>query len=199
MAAMDRLHAVLLIATPLLVSCVSLSFDTRADRAYRAGDMEEAAHAYQEVLDTSTGGSREAHALYRLALIHSRPDSLMRDDAEAAKLLGRLLQDHPDSRYAPQATLILDLQRQASRLQEMSDDLAASIQELRAEAARAVTGLQNEMGRVQGEALAKQQRIGQLEQQLGRLRDQLGVFNEEVEQLEEELRRLKEIDLALPP
>ena len=81
----------------------------------------------------------------------------------------------------------------------MSDDLAASIQELRAEAARAVTALQNEMGRVQGEALAKQQRIGQLEQQLGRLRDQLGGFNEEVERLEEELRRLKEIDLALPP
>ncbi len=185
--------------TLLLASCVSVSFDTRADRAYRAGDLEEAALAYEEVLGRGTGGRREAHALYRLALIHSRPDSLLRNDTRAAELLGRILQDHPDSRYAPQATLILDLQRQAAQLRDMSDELAASIQELRAEAAGAVTALQDEMGRVRGEAQAKQQRIAQLERQLARLRDQLGIFNEEVERLEEELRRLKEIDLALPP
>ncbi len=183
----------------LLASCVSVSFDTHADRAYRAGDLEEAARAYEEILGQSTGGKREAQALYRLALIHSRPDSLLRDDAKAAELLRRVLQEHPDSRYTPQATLILDLQRQASRLREMSDELAASIQELRGEAARAVTALQKEMGRVQGEAEAKQERIAQLERQLGSLRDQLANFNDEVARLEEELRRLKEIDLALPP
>lgn len=185
--------------TLLLAACVSVSFESRADRAYRAGDLEEAASAYQEVIDSSTGGAREAHALYRLALIHSRPDSLLRDDSMAAELLGRILQEHPESRYAPQATLILDLQGQAARLREMSDELAASIQELRGEAARAVSTLQEEMGRVQGEAEAKQQRIAQLERQLGRLRQQLGGFNDEIARLEEELRRLKEIDLALPP
>ena len=183
----------------LLTACVSVSFETRADRAYRAGDLEAAAHAYRQVLDGSPGGSREAHALYRLALIHSRPDSLLRDDATAAELLHRVLQEHPDSRYAPQASLILDLQRQASQLREMSDELAASIQALRAEAANAVATLQDEMGRVQGEAQEKQQRIAQLERQLSRLRDQLGTFNEEVARLEEELRRLKEIDLAVSP
>ena len=192
-------HTGALGATLLLTACVSVSFDSGADRAYRAGDMEEAARGYAEVLDRSTGGSREAHALYRLALIHSRPDSPLRDDARAAALLGRILRDHPDSRYAPQATLILDLQRQARQLQEMSDDLAASIQELRGETARAVTVLKREMGRVQGEAQAKQQRIAQLERQLAGLRNQLGGFNDEVARLEEELRRLKEIDLALPP
>jgi chromosome segregation ATPase len=186
-------------ATLLLASCVSVSFHTRADRAYRAGDLEEAARAYGEVLDRGASRSREAHALYRLALIHSRPDSLLRDDARAAELLRRVLQEHPDSRYAPQATLILDLQRQAAQLRAMGNDLAASIQELRAEAARAVAALENEMGRVQGEAQEKQKRIAQLERQLAALRDQLGTFNEEVARLEEELRRLKEIDLALPP
>lgn len=186
-------------AALLLAACVSVSFETRADRAYRAGDLEEAARAYRQVLDRSPGGSREAHALYRLALIYSRPDSLLRDDATAGELLRRVLQDHPDSPYAPQATLILDLQRQASQLREMSDELAAGIQALRAEAAHAVATLQDEMGRVQGEAQEKQQRIAQLERQLAGLRDQLGGFNEEVARLEEELRRLKEIDLALPP
>ncbi len=188
-----------LIGAVLCAACVSVSFDTRADRAYRAGDLEEAARAYRQVLDRATGGSREAHALYRLALIHSRPDSLLRDDARAAELLRRVLRDHPDSRYAPQANLILDLQRQAARLQEMSDELAAGIQQLRAETARAVIALQQEMGRVEGEAQAKQERIAQLERQLARLRGQVGGFNEEVARLEEELRRLKEIDLALPP
>ena len=183
----------------LLAACVSVSFDSRADRSYRAGDLEEAASAYQQVLDGGIGGAREAHALYRLALIHSRPDSLLRDDSMAAELLGRILQEHPESRYAPQATLILDLQGQAARRREMSDELAASIQELRGEAARAVSTLQEEMGRVQGEAEAKQQRIGQLERQLAGLRDQLGGFNEEIARLEEQLRQLKEIDLALPP
>ncbi|MHC4816232.1 MAG: tetratricopeptide repeat protein [Planctomycetota bacterium] len=183
----------------LLASCVSVSFETRADRAYRAGDLEEAARVYEQVLDRSAGGNREAHALYRLALIHSRPDSLLRDDAKAADLLHRVLQNHPDSRYAPQATLILDLQRQTTRLREMSNDLAKHIRELRDEANQAVTALQEEMGRVQGEAAVKQQRIAQLERQLTGLRNQLSIFNEEVEQLEEELRRLKEIDLALPP
>ena len=183
----------------LLASCVSVSFETRADRAYRAGDLKAAARAYRQVLDRSTGGPREAHALYRLALIHSRPDSLLRDDAAAAELLGRVLREHPDSRYAPQATLILDLQRQTSHLREMSDELAAAIRQLRAEAAHTVTALQDEMGRVQGEAQEKQQRIAQLERQLARLRGKVGGFNEEVERLEEELRRLKEIDLALPP
>lgn len=183
----------------LLAGCVSVSFETYADRAYRAGDLEEAASGYRQVLDRSAGGAREAHALYRLALIHSRPDSLLRDDAVATELLGRILRDHPDSRYAPQASLILDLQRQAARLREMSDELAAGIQELRGETARAVSTLQEEMGRVQGEAEAKQERIAQLERQLARLRNQLGRFNEEVARLEEELRRLKEIDLALPP
>ena len=182
-------------ATLFLASCVSVSFDTRADRAYRAGNLEEAARAYHQVLDRHPGGAREAHALYRLALIHSRPDSLLRDDTQAADLLGRVLQDHPGSRYAPQATLILDLQRQASRLRELSDDLASHIKALRDEANHAVTALQEEMGRVQ----AKQQRIARLERQLSGLRDQLGTFNEEVDRLEEELRRLKEIDLALPP
>jgi TolA-binding protein len=188
-----------LTATLLLSACVSVSFDTRADRAYRAGDLAEAALAYQEVLDQSAGGKRQAHALYRLALIYSRPDSLLRDDAKAAELLGRVLQDHPDSRYAPQATLILDLQRQASHLREMSDDLVTSIEALRAEAAHAVTALQDEMGRVQGEAQAKQQRIAQLERQLAGLRDKLVGFNDDIAQLEEELRRLKEIDFSLPP
>ena len=183
----------------LLASCVSVSFDGRADRAYRSGDLEAAARAYRQVVERAAGGPREAHALYRLALIHSRPDSLLRDDARAAELLERILRDHPDSRYAPQARLILDLQRQAARLQKMSDELFASIQQLRAEAARAVTDLQQEMGRVEGEARAKQERIAQLERQLARLRDQLGGFNDEVTRLEEELRRLKEIDLALPP
>ena len=183
----------------LLAACVSVSFDSRADRAYRAGDLEEAAIAYREDLEQSFGGPREAHALYRLALIHSRADSRLRDDAVAAKLLGRILRDHPDSRYAPQASLILDLQRQANQLREMGNDLAAHIRRLRDEAERAMTTLQEEMGRVQGEAEAKQQRIGQLERQLAGLRDQLGGFNEQIAQLEEELRRLKEIDLALPP
>ncbi len=39
----------------LLASCLSVSFDGRADRAYRAGDLEEAARAYQQVLDRSPG------------------------------------------------------------------------------------------------------------------------------------------------
>jgi chromosome segregation ATPase len=188
-----------LIGAVLFTACVSVSFETRADRAYRAGDLDEAARAYQQVLERTAGGRREAHALYRLALIHSRPDSLLRDDTRAAELLQRVLRDHPDSRYAPQASLILDLQRQTAQLQEMSDELAAGIQQLRAETARAVIALQQEMGRVEGEAKAKQERIAQLERQLARLRSQLGDFNEEVARLEEELRRLKEIDLALPP
>jgi len=186
-------------ATLLLASCVSVSFDNRADRAYRDGELEEAAEAYEEVLSRSTGGPREAHAVYRLALIHSRPDSPLRDDAKAADLLGRVLQNHPDSRYAPQASLILDLQLQATRLREMINDLANHIRKLREEAHQAMVALQEEMGRVQGEAAEKQQRIAQLERQLSGLRDQLGAFNEEMAQLEEELRRLKEIDLALPP
>ena len=183
----------------LLAACVSVSLETFADRAYRAGDLEAAARAYREDIDKSFGGAREAHALYRLALIHSRPDSRLRDDALAAELLGRILRDHPDSRYAPQAGLILDLQGQARRLREMADDLAAHLRRLRDEAEATMADLQLEMGRVQGEAEAKQQRIGQLERQLAGLRGQLGGFNEEIARLEEELRRLKEIDLALPP
>ena len=196
---MARIPLRALTGTLLLAACVSVSFDTRADRAYRAGELEEAAGAYRQVLDRSAGGAREAHALYRLALIHSRPDSRLRDDARATELLRRILQDHPDSAYAPQANLILDLQRQAVQLREMGNDLAKHIRELRDEANAAVTALQEEMGRVQGEAEAKQERIAQLERQLAGLRNQLGSFNEEVARLEEELRRLKEIDLALPP
>ena len=196
---MGRLASAALGGVLLLAACVSVSFETRADRAYRDGDLEEAALAYHEVLTRSVGSPREAHALYRMALIHSRPDSRLRDDARAAELLRRILQDHPESRYAPQAALILDLQAQASQLREMSDELADSIRSLRGDAAAAMASLQEEMGRVQGEAQAKQQRIAQLERQLASLRDQLGTFNEEVARLEEELRRLKEIDLALPP
>ena len=183
----------------LLAACVSVSFDTRADRAYRAGDLEEAARAYELVIERGSGGPSEAHALYRLALIHSRPDSLLRDDARATELLGHILAEHPDSRYAPQATLILDLQRQTAELREMGNDLARHIRDLRQEANAATAALQEEVGRVQSDAEAKQQRIAQLERQLARLRQQLGTFNEEVERLEEELRQLKEIDLALPP
>ena len=51
----------------LLAACVSVSFDTRADRAYRAGDLEEAARAYELVIERGSGGPAEAHALYRLA------------------------------------------------------------------------------------------------------------------------------------
>jgi chromosome segregation ATPase len=194
-----KLPPAALSATLLLAACVSVSFDTRADRAYRAGELEEAADAYRQLLEGSPRREHEARALYRLAVIHSQPDSPLRDEGQAEALLTRLLQDHPDSRYAPQAALILDLQRQAGQLREMGDELTARIQEMSSEASRALVNLRQEMGRVQGEAAAKQQRIAQLERQLAGLRDQLDTFNEEVARLEEELRRIKEIDLALPP
>lgn len=196
---MGKVHLPALGAVLVLAACVSVALETRADRAYHAGDLEGAAQAYEEALESTAGGPREAHALYRLALIYSRPDSLLHDGARAAELLRRLLRDYPDSSYAPQASLILDLQRQAEQLRQMSSELANHIRRVQEEAELTMASLQEEIGRVQGEAEAKQQRIGQLERQLAGLREELGGFNEEVARLEEELRRLKEIDLARPP
>lgn len=189
----------LLAASLLLTACVSVSWETRADRAWRDGDMEAAAAAYESLLEADPGGAREARALYRLAMIHSLPESPLRDDRRATDLLERLLALYPDSPYAPQAAATLELQRQVTALREMSSELSARLQEIQGETYDAVRGLQEEMGRIQGEAEAKDQRIGQLQNQLSGLRERLATFNDQVARLQEELRRLKEIDLGGPP
>jgi hypothetical protein len=85
-----------------------------ADRAFAAGNYDDAAHSYEEYLRANSSGKERDQALFYLGLTYlARP---MADWQQGATLLKKLIDDYPGSPLKASAMLILSLHSQVDQL-----------------------------------------------------------------------------------
>lgn len=173
---------------------------SEADRHLAAGDYRQAAEAYGARL--AAGGPGVDRALLQLAVIHSLPDSPLRDPARAGELLRRLEVEFPDSPLRPTGRLLRALEADRHRRAAEAEALRRRLGELRTELDRACLELDAaETARAAAEthAVELRQEVALLASQLSELEAALGEERLDSERLAEELRRLKAIDLGSRP
>lgn len=75
----------------------------RAEDLSRAGKYPEAEQTYRQVVDQSATDSPADRALYGLARLQVAPDNPTRDYRQAQGTFERLLREHPQSSWSPEA------------------------------------------------------------------------------------------------
>lgn len=93
------------------------------ERLYEDGAWAEAVAAFE----ADTALHSDERALYRVGLIYARPGGPAFRPDRARQRLGRLLELHPRSEYAPSARVVLDL---IGRIDSLGRDLAALQEQL---------------------------------------------------------------------
>ena len=184
--------------TILAISCQS-TVSYVGDHHYEKGRYPEAEEAYMEYLESSSPDPQaSSRALYRLGVIYAAPDSAVHDPQRAIEILEKLVGTYPDSSYAAEAELLLDLLLDAGNLDLELQSLRSQLGQHEAELAARETDLylmQKQLGVKEGQLSELQNRIPPLEAQIQELARQVEAKELELEQLD----RLKAIDLESPP
>lgn len=181
----------------VVVACAALASVTlaacaasRFDRLYETGRFEQAMALYEEDprLRLHEG------ALYRAALMRSRPDSPVYDPQAARRDLERLLELFPGTSRRQAARVHLGLLDELIRTRQERMERAAVVDRLEG----TIESLR-EMNERRAETLAQRdERIDLLMDVVRRLREDLEARERRLAALEEELERLKAIDLDPP-
>lgn len=179
---------------PLVAACAGLACATlaacgasRFDRLYEIGRFEQAMALYEE----DPRLRRDEGALYRAALMRSRPDSPVYDPEAARRDLELLLERFPGTSRREAIRVHLALLEELIR-ERM--ERAAAVSRLE----ETIAGLRATETR-RREALAeREERIDLLMDVVERLREDLEARERRLAALEEELERLKAIDLDPP-
>lgn len=95
------------------------------------GDLAGAAETYLQLVDTHPQSDQAAQALFQLAALQLNPSSPIYDTRDAVATLERIGLDHPESPWAPAATLLLELTRQNADLEQTLHVLEAQLDELK--------------------------------------------------------------------
>jgi len=90
------------------------------DRAFAAGNYDEAARGYENYLRTTTSGEQRDQALFHLALAYALRPAPATDWPRASATLKQLLEEYPESPLKAQANLILSLR---TELDQVSSDV----------------------------------------------------------------------------
>lgn len=109
------------------------AFD-QAERAFAAGNYQEAARAYESYLQLTPDGGKRDEALFRLALAYALPENPNHDWRRATTWLKQLVDQFPQSPFKPPARLILalhsevgeltaDTQKREQRMRQLSTEL----------------------------------------------------------------------------
>jgi tetratricopeptide (TPR) repeat protein len=172
----------------ILVFALSLACSPafkRADALFQAGDLAEAAPAYEEALATGPTGAASARSLYRLGTSRATPGSGAFDPAKARRAFDLLVKTYPGSDYAVRASLILALLAQLDAADARYQDLAKELN--RAKERLAATG--SESADLKAELDGQRAAAAQLK---GKAAEQAVL----IARLQHELEMLKRIDLA---
>lgn len=184
--------------TLLAISCQS-TVSYVGDHYYEAGRYLDAEAAYVDYLDSSSADPEaSSRALYRLGVIYATSESAVHDLYRAIEILERLVATYPESTYAVEAELLLDLMLAAGDLDLELQSLRSQLGVLEAELAARQTDLyllQKQLGVKEGQLGELQNRLPPLEAQIEELTRQVEAKELELEQLD----RLKAIDLESPP
>lgn len=190
---MTRLAA-LVVLTLWTVACATGL--TEGDRFYLAGDLVQAEEAYRSYLTAGRAeGNAEARARYRLGLIYALPKSDLHDIEKAERALHTLMEREPESAWARQAALLLDLWSERQRLSDELDKQKKRADFLVGEIARA----QEVATRAGDEVEDRDASVERLTREIGGLRQSISQLQEQVDERERELEQIKRVDLQPPP
>ena len=184
-----------LLAAALLALAACSLRPLEADRLFEANRLEEAEIAYRAFLDDHPADARTGQALYRLGLIYSLPDSPLYNPDKGRSTLRRLAEHQEGGLFSRQASFVLSLQLEISRLQQAAQSHASTAARLEDELGR----LEEEAALASSEAGQQQDRARRLAREIGYLRSEIARLTAALEQREEELQKIKEIDLGRVP
>jgi hypothetical protein len=105
-----------------------------ADRAFSAGNYDEAAHLYEAYLRENITGDLRDHALFNLAMSLSLRTPTATDWTKVNAVLRELVDGYPESPLKPPAAMILslhseidqlnaDTKQQNSKIKQLNQDL----------------------------------------------------------------------------
>jgi hypothetical protein len=102
-----------------------------ADIEFERGNLEAAVHLYDTALNApEISGQDRAHALLRSAVAYLLPNSPFHDPEQGKKRMETLVEEFPESPLALEASVILILMEERSRLQSRTRGQARQIEEL---------------------------------------------------------------------
>jgi hypothetical protein len=177
----------------LLGGCSLRSLE--GDRLLSENRIEEAEIAYRSFLDKNQSSRRGQQALYRLGLIYVLPDSPIYNPEQGRAILKQVAAHPAGGIYSRQASLVLTLQIEISRLQQAAQAQAS----LAAQLENALGQMEEEAAQASTEAGAQETRSRQLTGEIRILRSEIHQLTLSLEKREKELERIKEIDLGRMP
>jgi TolA-binding protein len=174
---------------PLLLSCASAPPPLEeGDRLWRLGEHRRALEAYQR---PGASAEEEARLLLRQGLLRAMPESEVRDEEEARRLLAAVVERFPDTLSAREAGLALAGLEAIDARRAMEGQLASLQTQL---------AVLREQDRQLRAALALEgAKAGDLVQRLRELQTEGERLRAEVGRLRTEIDQLKAIDLEIPP
>lgn len=168
-----------------VAGCASLR---EGDRLWELGEHRAALAAYERAARTT---DEEGAVLLRQGLLRATPGTDVYDVQEARRLLGAILQRHPGSPWAHEASLVLAGIEARQRREVLEGEMAELREELTAlrEQDRQLRAALEIEGSISGGLV---ERLQQVHAESERLRA-------EVARLKAEIEQLKAIDLDRPP
>lgn len=160
----------------------------KGDRLWELGEHRAALAAYEDAARTT---DEEAPVLLRQGLLRATPGTDVYDVQEARRLLGAILQRHPGSIWAHEASLVLAGIEARQRRELLEGEMAELREELTAlrEQDRQLRAALEIEGSISGGLV---ERLRQVHTESERLRAEVARLSAEIEQL-------KAIDLDRPP
>lgn len=176
----------------LAAACATLAAcgASRFDRLYETGRFEQAIALYEEDPELR----RDEEALYRAALIRSRPDGPVYDPAAARDDLRLLLELFPRTSRREAIIVHVALLDELIEVRRERAERAASVARLE----ETVAALRERIERHEEALEERERRIDLLLDVAERLRQNLEARERRLAALEQELERLKAIDLGPP-
>lgn len=193
---MSRAAVAAAILAVLIGGCSLRSLE--GDRLLAEDRIEEAEIAYRSFLDKNQSTDRGQQALYRLGLIYALPDSPLYNPEQGRAVLKQVAAHPAGGIFSRQASLVLTLQLEISRLQQATQAQASLAAQLE-NALGQMEELEEEAAQASTEAGAQENRSQQLTGEIRHLRSEIEQLSLSLEKREKELERIKEIDLGRMP
>jgi tetratricopeptide (TPR) repeat protein len=157
------------------------SFLAIGDAAYAARNFSGAVEAYENFLKANAQAPERDRALFRIAMAYSVKESPLHDAARALESFRQVATAHPNSPYATEAKLYLNLNEELTAQQQAVAERSRRIEEL--ESGLAALKMDNERAA----------------EELLKIKTDTAKREERIRQVTAELERLKAIDMQRRP
>lgn len=183
----DRAAPLLAAAAALVLSGCALGLfggGSSFERHFEAGRYREA----MAVFESDSAVRRREEPLFRAGMLHAAPDGPFYEPDRARRLLERLFELYPDTRYRLQAGGLLALLRRMREAERRATDLEDRI-----------ARLESDLLEAEGKAARLRTELEESNDRASRLEKKLEKAVARAARLEKQLKQLKKVHLGQPP